>query len=343
MTSSNAIDGKLANIITLSNKQGMTATFMDIGATWLSCTLPVKGKVREILLRSANMQEHNKQGAYFGSIVGRYANRIADGKFCIDNKHYQIGLNDGNNTLHGGFEGIDKRRWEITSHSNNQVIFNLHSPDGDQGYPGNLSIKVAYTLTENNELQITYSAKADQTSPVNLTNHAYFNLAGENSSKQGLEHMLQIRASHYLPTHEDLIPTGEFRSVIDTSFDFTKTKKVGAELMTDNDQKIASGYDHSFIFEPGSNDGKTTVATLLSPEGDVCMKVKTTKPAVQFYSGNFLAGISGASKKYQLHDGLALETQFLPDGPNHPEWNENNGVLLAGKQYNHQTTYQFEF
>ncbi|XHY19888.1 Aldose 1-epimerase [Vibrio sp. NH-UV-68] len=337
-----SFDGQVAQLIHLANDNGMTVSFMDIGATWLSCTLPVKGESREILLRSPNMAEHIKQSAYFGSIVGRFANRIALGRFEIEGKQYQVGVNNGENSLHGGIDGFDKRRWAVAEHSANHVVFRLHSADGDQGYPGNLDVSVTYTLTDENALVIGYQASTDKTCPVNLTNHAYFNLAGEGSGAKSLEHQLQLNAEGYLPTDSGLIPSGEIKAVQGTSFDFTQPKNIGSEFLTEPDQKTAGGYDHAFVFEPQVTDGQTVAAILRSPQQDVTMKVKTTKPAVQFYSGNFLAETPGLSKTYELYDGLALETQFFPDGPNKPDWGVNRGVLTPGGSYQHQTVYQFE-
>ncbi|EMC9922258.1 galactose-1-epimerase [Vibrio parahaemolyticus] len=343
MAQTPSFDGQTANLIHLTNANGVTASFMDIGATWLSCTLPVNGENREVLLRSPNMAEHMKQDAYFGSIVGRFANRIAKGQFEIDGEKYQLGINNGENSLHGGLEGFDKRRWKVEEQNDQQVTFSLRSPDGDQGYPGNLDVKVTYTLTDENELAIAYDAKTDKTSPVNLTNHAYFNLAGEASRAKSLDHTLQLNAGHYLPTDAGLIPSGEQKPVSGTSFDFTEPKSIGQEFLAEEDQKTAGGYDHAFLFIPEVTDGVSVAAVLIAPKEDVVMKVKTTKPAIQFYSGNFLAGTPGASKTYERYDGLALETQYFPDGPNKPEWGLNNGVLSSGDCYQHQTTYQFEF
>lgn len=338
-----SFDGQAANLLQLTNANGMTASFMDIGATWLSCTLPLDGEHREVLLRSPNMAEHMKQDAYFGAIVGRFANRIANGRFEIDGEHYQLGINNGENSLHGGLDGFDKRRWKIAEQSDRQVVFTLRSPDGDQGYPGNLDVKVTYTLTDENELVIAYEANTDKTSPVNLTNHAYFNLAGEASNAKSLDHTLQLSAEHYLPTDAGLIPTGEQKPVSGTSFDFTEPKLIGQAFLSEQDQKNAGGYDHAFVLKPEVTDCVSVAAVLIAPKEDVVMKVKTTKPAIQFYSGNFLAGVPGASKTYALYDGLALETQYFPDGPNKPEWGLNSGVLSSGDCYHHRTVYQFEF
>lgn len=343
MTESVAFDGHPAQLVHLENCNGITASFMDIGATWLSCYLPIGKNGREVLLRSPNMTEHKKQTAYFGSIVGRYANRIAKGVFHIDGVSYQLGMNDGTNSLHGGCIGLDKKRWKIEQQDKQQVVFTATSPDGDQGYPGKLSIKVTYTLTDDNELSIAYQATTNKATPVNLANHAYFNLAGESSTFKSLDHTLQLKAPYYLPTNDELIPTGELKSVQGTSFDFTQGKAIKADFLTDEDQQLAGGYDHAFIFDSKFTDGNQVVATLTSPKQDLKMEIRTSKPAIQFYSGNFLAGTAGKSKQYELYDGLALETQFYPDGPNHPEWNEAAGILKPEESYNHSTVYHFHF
>ncbi|MGY0614153.1 galactose-1-epimerase [Vibrio sp. FJH11] len=343
MAKTPSFDGQNANLIHLTNANGMTASFMDIGATWLSCTLPINGEHREVLLRSANMAEHMQQGAYFGAIVGRFANRIAKGQFEVEGQRYQLDINNGENALHGGLNGFDKRRWTIVDHSSQQVVFVLNSPDGDQGYPGNLDVKVTYILSNDNELIIEYGASVDKTCPVNLTNHAYFNLAGEGSEENALAHTLQLNATYYLPTDAGLIPTGEQKPVAGTSFDFTEPKWIGKDFLAEQDQKTAAGYDHAFVFTPEETDGVSAAAVLIAPKEDVLMRVKTTKPAIQVYSGNFLAGTPGASKVYESYDGLALETQYFPDGPNKPEWGLNRGVLSSGGCYQHQTVYQFEF
>ncbi|MDE1513644.1 galactose-1-epimerase [Vibrio sp. dsl-7] len=343
MGQSPSFDGQPAKFVHLTNAQGMSVVLMDIGATWLSCTLPVNGSEREVLLRSPNMEEHLKQGAYFGAIVGRFANRIAKGQFEIDGERYQLAINNGENALHGGWQGFDKRRWQIVEQSAQQVRFTLHSADGDQGYPGNLDVQVTYTLSDDNQLLIAYQAQTDKASPLNLTNHAYFNLAGEGAVANALTHKLQIHASHYLPTDNGLIPTGELKSVMGTSFDFNHAKLIGEELLSDQDQQIAQGYDHCLVFSDPVTDGIQAAAVLTAPAGDVQMTVKTTKPAMQFYSGNFLAGTPGRSKTYAAYDGVALETQYFPDGPNQRLWNGQAAILKAGERYQHQTCYQFVF
>ncbi|WP_413112434.1 galactose-1-epimerase [Thaumasiovibrio sp. DFM-14] len=341
MTSTPSFDGEPAKLIHLRNQHGMTVSFMDIGATWLSCTVPVNGVGREVLLCSPDMQAHMAQSAYLGSIVGRYANRIAKGQFTLGEQLYQLGINNGENSLHGGQNGFDKRRWRIETLSETEVMFVLSSPDGDEGYPGHLDVSVTYTLTADNALQIRYDGQCDKTCPVNLTNHAYFNLAGEGAKANALQHTLQMEATHYLPTDHHQIPTGELKEVVQSSFDFIQPKQIGAEFLADDDQRIAGGYDHAFVFSSNVTNGKSDAVTLTSPAGDLVMKIKTTKPAIQLYTGNFLMGVAGVSKEYQAYDGVALETQYFPDGPNHSEWVNNGGLLPAGERYQHQTTYQF--
>lgn len=342
MTTQASFDGQYAQLVTLQNSKGMSVSFMDIGATWLSCYLPVDGEYRELLLRSSNMIEHMQQSAYFGSVVGRFANRIANGQFKLDGQTYQLGLNDGEHSLHGGIDGFDKRRWSITEQSAQRVIFTLHSADGDQGYPGNLDASVTYSLDEDNAVSIVYQASCDKACPVNLSNHAYFNLAGEASHFTSLDHHLQLNASYYLPTDAALIPSGEMRTVLDSSFDFTALKTIGQDFLSEAEQQLAGGYDHAFVFMPKVTDALAVAALLHSPQRDLTMKVRTTKPALQFYSGNFLDNTPGATKNYPPYHGLALETQFFPDGPNHPEWGDKNGIIKPNQHYLHQTVYQFE-
>ncbi|RXJ70870.1 galactose-1-epimerase [Veronia nyctiphanis] len=336
-------DGEKAEVITLTNLNGMTASFMDIGATWLSCILPVGGEKREVLLRSPDMESFKKQSAYFGAVVGRFANRIRDGRFTLNDHKYQITRNNGKHSLHGGEVGFDSRRWNIEYHSFNQAIFTLTSEDREQGFPGKLEARVTYTLTDKNQLDVEYFAVSSQPTAVNLTNHAYFNLAGEDSGQTVLTHSLKILASHYLPTDNELIPTGEIKSVKGTGFDFTRTKSIEKDFLVDADQRIAGGYDHAFVFDRGLNDGEEDVIKLMSPGRDLVLRVRTTKPAVQLYTGNFLEGTPGLSGEYVKAQGLCLETQYLPDGPNHPEWGRSNGILRAGEEYKHRTVFSFDF
>lgn len=341
MTAQPALDGKPAQIVVLKNRFGMSISLMDIGATWLTCIVPVNGYRRDVLLGSADMNAHKQQTAYLGATVGRFANRIAGAKFVLEGQEYKISANEGKNTLHGGKQNFSHLRWGITAQSSQSVTFSLISNDGDQGFPGTVKVSVTYTLTDNNEVCIDYQAMSDKTTPLSLTNHAYFNLAGEHTERTALEHDLKICATHYLKNGNGNIPTGEFASVIGTGFDFRKLKRVGRDFMADECQKAANGYDHAFILDKKAIEDKTPVATVISPEGELKMDVFTTMPSVQFYTGNFLAGTRGKSRHYGNYSGLALETQYFPDGPNHPEWHENQGVLPANTAWNSQTIYKF--
>ncbi|MFV0576758.1 MAG: galactose-1-epimerase [Vibrio sp.] len=344
MLSKEWLDGQHVKLVHLKNKNGMTASFMDVGATWLSCTVPVNGEQREVLLRAKNMQAHLEQTAFLGAVVGRYGNRIAKGKFELNGKPYSLTINNGENSLHGGVDGFDKRRWIIESYSQHAVCFELISEDGDQGYPGNLAVKVTYTLTDDNQVEIDYWAHCDQDCPVNLTNHAYFNLAGEDSAVCGLKQNLQLAANHIVPIGADLIPTGEWTEVADTCFDFRTSKPIQQDFIVGRQQALASGYDHAFVFDKALfNESNTAVEVgrLEAEDQSLAMVIKTTKPAIQFYSGNFLEGIDGLSGTYANHAGVALETQYLPDGPNQLQWEYGYELLKAGDIYQHKTCYQF--
>ncbi len=338
-----AKDGQPAKVFTLTNRFGMSISLMDIGATWISCIVPVDDKPREVLLGMNKIEDYLAHSAYLGATVGRFANRIKAGHFAIGEKEYQLSLNDGENSLHGGIDGFDARRWHVAEHSKNHVVFKLLSTDGDQGYPGNLSVEVAYTLTDANQVCIEYSALCDQDCPINLTNHAYFNLDGAESGKTILDHQLQLRCDHYAATNSQLIPTGELKPVINSNFDFNIHQPIGARLLQDDDQKLAKGYDHAFTFAPQNCDGMTPVAELISSDHKVAMNVLTDKPAIQFYSGNYLAGTPSRNGEYQDYQGVALETQFLPDAPNQ-NWPGDNQAYIAAKSfYQYQTSYQFNF
>ncbi|MGO2499449.1 MAG: galactose-1-epimerase [Vibrio litoralis] len=336
-------DGQPARVHTLKNKQGMTVSFMDIGATWVSCQVPTSEGKREVLLGMKKLEDYQSHSAFLGATIGRFANRIAKGKFSLNGQDYRITINNNDNSLHGGIDGFDKRRWSVKEHSESHITYNLTSPDGDQGFPGSLTVEVAYTLTENNQLCIEYSALCDQDCPINLTNHAYFNLDGAESGKTMLDHELMLLANEYLPTDEQLIPTGELRPVDGTSFDFKTARPIRDRLLEDDDQKLAKGYDHALTLPSELTDGISPIAQLTSSDKLVTMSVFTDKPAIQFYSGNFLGGTPSRQGEYNDYQGIALETQFLPDCPNHPEWPEENKRFIAKKTfYQYQTSYQFE-
>ena len=340
MTEEVAFDGQPAKLVKLQNKNGLSVIFMDIGATWLSCEVPVADQQREVLLGVSTMADFKKQGTYLGATVGRFANRIADGQFSINGYPYQLSINQDGNTLHGGVDGFDKRRWEIEQQTQGFVRFALVSEDGDQGFPGQLQVSVCYQLTDDNQVIISYHAITDKPTPINLTNHAYFNLAGAESGADCRNHRLQIDADHYLPTNKVGIPLDGPASVDKNSFDFRQPKVITSDFLTEPQQQLAKGYDHAFLLNKPCQQG-ARAALLSSADNDLALEVFTNKPALQLYTGNWLVGTPNRNGgEYQDYAGIALETEFLPDAVNHPEW-QPSPILQAGQEYHYQTTYRF--
>ncbi|MGF1719933.1 galactose-1-epimerase [Vibrio kyushuensis] len=342
MTQTVAFDGHPAKVVELTNSNGFSIVVMDIGATWLSCMVPITDEPnREVLLGVKTMEDFQRQGSYLGATVGRYANRIANGQFEIDGQWYQVDTNQAGHCLHGGENGFDKRRWDILEQSENCVVMGLKSPDGDQGFPGNLAVLVSYQVTEENLVTIHYHATTDKATPVNLTNHGYFNLLGAESGEDCKQHIVQIHADQYLPTDMYGIPVDQPISVMNTNFDFRLPKTIARDLFKDDEQIRAKGYDHSYLFDC-SLQGVAPVARVISPDEKVQLDVFTDKPAMQLYSGNYLAGTPNRSGgEYEDYAGLALETQFLPDTPNHSEWEQPSCILRPNSEYKSTTCYQF--
>ncbi|PMH44623.1 galactose-1-epimerase [Vibrio sp. 10N.286.49.B3] len=335
-----ATDGHKANLVQLTNIHGMSVVFMDIGATWLSCRLPMAQQNREVLLGVSTIDDFYQQKCYLGATVGRYANRISAGQFDIDGIAYQVSINQAGNCLHGGVDGFDKRRWEIVKQNTDYVEFKLVSEDGDQGFPGQLVVSVCYELTSDNEVIIRYRGKTDKATPVNLTNHAYFNLLGAESDFDCLDHQLQVKSETYLPVNEVGIPYGELKSVFDTSFDFTKAKEIKTDWLIDEQQKLTNGYDHAFLLVKNEE----YAVRLTSPDDKVSLCLITDKPSVQIYTGNWLSGTPNRKgDNYNNYAGIALESQFLPDSPNHINFKQENCILYPDQEYNYTTRYQFDF
>ncbi|MGF1707830.1 galactose-1-epimerase [Enterovibrio baiacu] len=330
-------DGNSPNLYELTNANGMSIALMDIGATWVSCLVPVNGIKRDVILGCSSAEDYEKQTAYFGATVGRYANRIAKGQFSLEGETYSLSTNHGENTLHGGEAGFDKQRWHAESLSHNSVTFSLISPDGDQGFPGTLKLSVTYTLSDDNAVVIRYQGGCDKASPVNLTNHAYFNLS--DTEDDCLSHRLRLNADHYVDVDENLIPTGTLIAVDGDDMDFRVSKVIGRDLMQSPTQRIAEGYDHAYLLNADTAEAREVAASLISPDRKVMMEVFTTKPGLQVYTGNFLAGEPSRSGQYKKHSGVALETGYLPDSPNQPSF--PNSVLAKNAPYNHETTYKF--
>ena len=335
-----APDGLPFRLITLRNSAGMVVTLMDWGATLLSARVPLKdGSVREALLGCATPEHYLQQTAYLGASVGRYANRIAKSRFTLDGHTYTLTPSQGENQLHGGPEGFDKRRWLIERQNDNEVVFVLNSADGDQGFPGNVHTRAHFRLGDDNRLAIEYRATTDKPCPVNLTNHAYFNLDGDQSDVRN--HTLQLLADAYLPVDEMGIPTDGLKDVERTSFDFRTPKTVAQDFLAEDDQRVVKGYDHAFLLQ-AKGDVSQPAAQLWSADKQLQMTVYTSAPALQFYSGNYLEGTPArGGKTYNAWQGLALESEFLPDSPNRPGFPQPDCFLLPGDVYVSLTEYHF--
>lgn len=339
-TTGAAPDGLPFRLITLRNDAGMVVTLMDWGATLLSARVPLNdGSVREALLGCATPEHYIEQTAYLGASIGRYANRIAKSQFTLNGQTWTLTPSQGENQLHGGKEGFDKRRWRIERQNDSEALLSLTSQDGDQGFPGNLNASVLYRLGEDNRLAIEYRATTDKPCPVNLTNHAYFNLDGEQSDVRN--HTLQLLADDYLPVDAMGIPTGGLKSVAQSSFDFRQPKTVAADFLSEEDQRVVNGYDHAFLLQ-AQGDISKPVAQVWSADKKLQMAVYTTAPALQFYSGNFLEGTPArGNATYGAWQGLALESELLPDSPNRPDFPQPDCVLQPGDEYVSLTEYHF--
>lgn len=335
-----APDGQPFRLLALRNDAGMVVTLMDWGATLLSARIPLSdGSVREALLGCASPEQYPHQAAFLGASIGRYANRIADSRYTFAGETVELIPSQGDNQLHGGPDGFDKRRWQIVNQNDRQVLFALTSDDGDQGFPGHLCATAQYRLTDDNRISITYRATVDKPCPVNLTNHVYFNLDGDKTDVR--QHKLQILADEYLPVDEMGIPHDGLKSVAGSTFDFRSPKIIASEFLADDDQRKVKGYDHAFLLQT-QGDAHKPVAMVWSQDEKLQMEVYTSAPALQFYSGNFLCGTpSRGPDAYEDWQGLALESEFLPDSPNHPEWPQPDCFLRPGEEYSSLTEYRF--
>ena len=340
-------DGKKVSLFVLTNANKMQVSLLDYGATVKEILVPDRnGKFSNISLGFSNLNDYRDKSPYFGCTAGRYANRIAKGKFSLDGKEYQLATNNGPNHLHGGELGFDKIVWDSKLlETGTGVVFTMRSPDGDEGYPGNLTSKVTYTLTNENELKVEYLATTDKPTVINLTNHTYFNLAGEGDPTI-LDHELTLYADQYVATDETNIPTA-ILNVSGSPLDFTKSFVIGERIEAKHDQiKYGKGYDHTWVIRSGGNmiDDMNHAATLRDPGSGRKMDIYTDQPGVQFYSGNYLDGTyAGQSGKiYPLRSGLCLETQVFPDSPNHQgEDGWTSCVLRPGETYKHTTLHKF--
>lgn len=334
-------DGTVIRSYTLTNKNGIEATVVDFGATLTSLKAPDKaGKVADIALGCDKLEDYVKGTPYFGCTTGRVCNRIAKGEFTLEGKKYALAKNNGPNHLHGGVKAIDKQAWKGTEFSNKDgvgVVFTYLSKDGEEGYPGNLAITVTYTLNDKNELRIDYEAKTDRATPVNLTNHGYWNLAGHGSGDI-LGHEVQLMADRYTPTDDTLIPTGKIVPVEGTPFDFRTPKKIGARI--GEIKGDPGGYDLNYAL---NSEGKklALAARVVDPTSGRVLEIETDQPGIQFYSGNFLDGkqVGKGGVTYKKHAGFCLETQHFPDSVNQPSF--PNTILKPGETFKSTTVHRF--
>jgi aldose 1-epimerase len=336
--------GEDVDLYTLRNTRGAEATITNYGAIVVSLKVPDRnGKFDDVVLGFSDFNGYLKNDPYFGAIVGRYGNRIAKGRFTLNGVEYKLAVNNGENHLHGGIKGFDKVVWtgrDMKSKAGPAVVLTYLSKDGEEGYPGNLNVRVVYTLTNNNELKIDYSATTDKDTVTNITHHSYFNLAGEGNGDI-LNHLVTINASRFVPTDAGSIPTGELKRVAGTPFDFLKATAIGARIDQDDEQlKFGRGYDHTWVIN-GRPGTMRLAATAYEATSGRVMQVWTTEPGMQFYTGNFLDGtLTGKSGKiYPRRSGFCFETQHYPDSPNQPSFPTT--TLRKGAVYKSTTIYRF--
>lgn len=344
-----AVDVQTADdikIFTLKNKNGMTVRLTNYGAIIMSIVVPNRdGKLADVALGYNDIASYTNavDKPYFGAVVGRYGNRIAEGKFTIDGKEYSLAINNPPNSLHGGIIGFDKVIWDAKADNEaNAVTLTYLAKDGEEGYPGNLQCSVTYTLTDDNAIEIEYHATTDKATPINLTQHTYFNLKGEGEGDI-LGHELMLNANRYTPVDETLIPTGKTPAVQGTPFDFTNAKPIGRDIGEANEQlKFGGGYDHNWVLDKGGQTGEMTLAaSVYEPTSGRVLEVHTTEPGIQFYCGNFLDGrLTGKSGKPYVHrGGFCLETQHYPDSPNQPSFPST--ILKPDDEYQTKTIFKF--
>ncbi len=329
-------DGKDVFLFTLTNAKGNQVKISNYGGTVTSWVEPDKnGNKNSIVVGFDSLSGYLAHPPYFGALVGRYGNRIGDAKFTLDGKTYKLAANNGKNSLHGGLKGFDKVVWDASADNDSLPALTLKylSKDGEEGFPGNLSVTVQYSLSDDDQLMIDYSATTDKATPINLTNHSYFNLTGDVSNTI-LNHTLQINADNFTPVDTSLITTGEIKSVKGTPFDFTTPIKIGARI-----DSVAGGYDHNFVLN--SKGGSLQLAAILTDSvSGRKLEVSTTEPGLQFYTGNFLDGkfMNHDGKPVNQHTAMCMETQHFPDSPNKPKF--PSAILKPGETYHTTTVYK---
>ena len=340
--------GEQIDLYSLTNKKGMEVSITNFGATVVTLRVPDRsGKAADVVLGFDDLEGYENGKSYFGATVGRYANRIAGGQFSIGGKSYTLPKNNGNNTLHGGIVGFNKKVWKAreiaTKDAGESLELSYLSADGEEGFPGNLSVKVVFTVPADlNELKIDYSASTDKDTVLNLSNHSYFNLAGEGNGDI-LDHVLTLHAKQFTPVDQTLIPTGELRDVAGTPMDFTSANVIGKRIDSDYEQLVfGKGYDHNWVLaRSDGGNGAALAAEAYDPKSGRRLEVLTTEPGVQFYSGNFLDGtVKGKGNKiYPRRAAFCLETQHFPDSPNHP--NFPSTLLKPGSVFHSETVFRF--
>jgi aldose 1-epimerase len=335
------VNGKKVALYTIKNQKGMQASITSFGARVVSVMVPNKdGAMTDVVVGFNNVKQYQEAGDFYGAAIGRYGNRIAKGKFTLDGKAYTLPINNPPNSLHGGDKGFDQQVWDAKRTSDSTLVLTYLSKDGEQGYPGNLNVKVTYTVTENNALKIDYWATTDKATVVNLTNHSYFNLNGEGSGTI-LDHMVQINADNYTPVDSTLIPTGKIEKVEGTPFDFRSPETIGQRIDDGENQQLKNGkgYDHNYVLN--KHAATAPVATVRANESGIMMEIYTDQPGLQFYSGNFMAGKNTfkGGKKNDHRTAFCMETQHFPDSPNQPSFPTT--VLKPGETYTSQTIYRF--
>jgi len=336
------IDGKKVNLFWIEN-QGIKAAFTNYGGRLVGLWVADKnGKPTDVVVgMNSAAGFKNATEPYFGATIGRVGNRIAKGKFTLEGKQYQVPLNNGKNALHGGVKGFQDVVWDAVKTNENTLVFSYVSPDGEQGFPGNLKVKVTYTITDDNSVKMEYEATTDKTTVVNLTNHAFFNLNGEGSGTI-LNHELQIYANEFTPVDEGLIPNGELKAVKNTPFDFTSKHTIGERIETKDEQlKFGKGYDHNYVLNGTKKNGLNHAATISGDKSGIVIDIFTQEPGLQFYSGNFMQSKNTfkSGSKDDFRTAFALETQHFPDAPNQPKF--ATIVLKPGQKYHTVSYYQF--
>jgi len=337
------IDGKSTDLFILTNKNQAEAAFTNYGARILSLRVPDQlSNLRDVVVGFGSVESYQQSSErYFGATIGRYGNRIAKGKFQLDGKEYSIFINNSPNALHGGKKGFQDVVWDAKQLNEHTLAFTYLSKDMEEGFPGNLQVKVIYSLSDDNELIINYEASTDKKTIVNLTNHAFFNLNGEGSGNI-LDHTLQINAEQYTPVDSTLIPLGEIASVAGSPYDFRKSLRIGERINDNNIQlKYGKGYDHNYVLNPGKNGEMKAAATVRGDKSGIVMEVFTQEPGLQFYSGNFMKSkntFKGGTKD-DFRTAFCLETQHFPNSPNQP--NFPSTILKPGELYKTKTIYKF--